>query len=155
MTLLRKYIFFHFPSFTDFERAVTLLLVKVILNFKNGSKAMSKLFLKPLIAFFVQWSLHAQNAVWMRVQSPIFAAALCSNREYLGGWGRCEGPAFLNSLHAHIRSGTKGASAIGPQLWGEVFSPGSRGPKSLIWSEPIVIVVPVEKNSTKSQLFTN
>ncbi len=44
MTLLRKYVFFNFPSFTDFERAVTLLLVKIILNFKNGKKAVSKLF---------------------------------------------------------------------------------------------------------------
>jgi hypothetical protein len=45
-----------------------------------------------------------------------------------GEWG-CEDPAFLNSLHARIRSGTKGASAIGPQLWGEVVSAGSRGQK--------------------------
>ncbi len=76
-------------------------------------------------------------------------------QQRISGGGECEGPAFLNSLHAHIRRGTKGASAIGPQLWGEVFSPGARGPKSPIWSEPIVIVVSVEKNSTKSQLFTN
>jgi hypothetical protein len=46
---------------------------------------MSKLFLKSLINFFIQWSLHAQNAVWMQVPCPIFAMALCSNREYLGG----------------------------------------------------------------------
>ncbi len=38
----------------DFQRAVTLLLVKIFLNLKNGEKAMSKLFLKPLINFFVQ-----------------------------------------------------------------------------------------------------
>ncbi len=38
MTLQRKYVFFAFPSFTDLERAVTLLLVKTILNFKNGKK---------------------------------------------------------------------------------------------------------------------
>ncbi len=44
-TLLRNYVFFHFPSLNDFERAVTLLLVKDFLNFKNGKKAMSKLFL--------------------------------------------------------------------------------------------------------------
>ncbi len=44
----------NFPSFTDFERAVTLLLVKIILDFKNGNKAMAKLFLKPFIHFFVQ-----------------------------------------------------------------------------------------------------
>jgi hypothetical protein len=44
--------FFHYPSFTDFERAVTLLLAKLILNFKNGKKAMSKLFLK-LLTFLV------------------------------------------------------------------------------------------------------
>jgi hypothetical protein len=92
-------MFVNFPSFTDFERAVALLLVKIILNFKNGKKAVSKLFLNFLINFFVQGSLHAQNAVRMRVPRPIFAAALCSYREYLGGGGRCSGPAFLNSLH--------------------------------------------------------
>ncbi len=54
MTLLRKNVFFHFPGFTDFERAVTLLIIKIFLNFKNGEKAMSKLFLKPFITFFVQ-----------------------------------------------------------------------------------------------------
>jgi hypothetical protein len=54
MTLLRKYVFFYFPGFTDFERAVTLLLVKIFLNFKNCKEAMSKLFLKPFINFFVQ-----------------------------------------------------------------------------------------------------
>ena len=63
MTLLRKYVFVHFPGFTDFERAVTLLIIKIFLNFQNGKKAMSKLFLKPFINFFVQLSLHAQNAV--------------------------------------------------------------------------------------------
>jgi hypothetical protein len=34
------------------------------------------------------------------------------------------GSAFLNSLHAHLRSGTKGASAIDPQLkeiWSSLF----------------------------------
>jgi hypothetical protein len=35
LTKLRKYVFCHFPNFTDFERAVTLLLVKIILNFKT------------------------------------------------------------------------------------------------------------------------
>jgi hypothetical protein len=50
----KEVCFFHFPGFTDFERAVTLYLVKIFLNFKNGKKAMSKLFLKPLINFFVQ-----------------------------------------------------------------------------------------------------
>jgi hypothetical protein len=39
-TLLRKYVFFHFHGFTDFERALTLLLVKIFLNFENGKKAM-------------------------------------------------------------------------------------------------------------------
>jgi hypothetical protein len=63
MTLLRKCVFLNFPSFTDFERPVTLLLVKIILNFKNGKKAVSKLFLISLINFFVQGSLHVQNAV--------------------------------------------------------------------------------------------
>jgi hypothetical protein len=130
MTLLRKYVL-PFSGFTDFEIAVTLLLVKIILNFYNGKKATFKLFLQPLINFFIQWSLNAQNAVWMGVPHPIFAWALWCNREYLGwgGGGECEEPAILNSLHAHIRSGTKGASAIGPQLWGEVFSIGGRGPK--------------------------
>jgi hypothetical protein len=75
---------------------------------------MSKLFLKNCIYFFIQWSLHAQNAVWIRVLRPIFAAALFSNREYLGG--ECGESAFLNSLDAHIRSAMKGASPIGPQL---------------------------------------
>ncbi len=41
--------------------------------------------------------------------------------------GKGEEPDFLNSLHNHIRSGTKGASAIGPQLWGEVVSTGGTG----------------------------
>ncbi len=96
---------------------------------------MYKLFLKLWINFFVQWSLNAQNAVRMWVTHPIFVVALCSNREYLvGGGGWVLGSSFLNSLHAHIRSGTKGASAIGPQLWGEVFSIGGRGPKSPISS---------------------
>jgi hypothetical protein len=79
------------------------------------------LSLLKLINFFVYWSLHAQNAVWIRVPHPIFSVALCSNREYLGG-GECEESAFLNSLHAYISSAMKGASHIGPQLWGEVFS---------------------------------
>jgi hypothetical protein len=93
MTLLRKYVFFHFLRFTDFERAVTLLLVKIFLNFKNCSKAMSKLFLKPFINFFFPLSLHAQNTVWIRVSCPIFAVALWCNREYWG-WGGCEEAAF-------------------------------------------------------------
>ncbi len=70
----------------------------------------------------------------MQVIHPIFVAALCSNREYLGGGGEMWGSSFINSLHAHIRRGTKGASAIGPQLSGEVFSTGGRGPKSPIYS---------------------
>ena len=46
-----------------------------------------------------------------------FAGALCSNREYLGGkGGECEKAVVL-----------KGASAIGPQLWGEVFTPEEGG----------------------------
>ncbi len=45
----KKVCFFPFPSFTDFERAVTLLLLKIILNFKNDIKALSKLFIKSLI----------------------------------------------------------------------------------------------------------
>jgi hypothetical protein len=48
MTLLRKYVFFHFPGFTDFERAVTLLLVKIFLILKTVKKnlvqALSKTF---------------------------------------------------------------------------------------------------------------
>jgi hypothetical protein len=58
---------------------------------------------------------------------PNFSLVLCGTTEYLGG--ECEEPAFLKSLLAHIRSGTKGASAIGPQLYGEVFSPGGGGKK--------------------------
>jgi hypothetical protein len=56
MTLLRKYVFVYFPGFNDSERAVTvtLLTIKIFLNFKNRKKAMSKLFLKPIINFFVQ-----------------------------------------------------------------------------------------------------
>jgi hypothetical protein len=84
-----------------------------------------------LIRSLAVFSLHAQNAVWMRVPHPIFAAALCNNREYLG---REWVSSFLNSLHAHIRSSTKGASPIGPQLWEEAFSPGGRGPNSPISS---------------------
>ncbi len=49
MTLLRKYVFF--PDFTDFERAVTLLLVKIILNFKNYKKPWKALF-KTFDKFF-------------------------------------------------------------------------------------------------------
>ncbi len=87
-------MFFNFPVFTDFERAVTLLLVKIFLNFENGKKAMSKVFLKPLINFLIQWSLHAQKTVWIRVPRPIFAVALCSNREYLGGGAGVWGSSF-------------------------------------------------------------
>jgi hypothetical protein len=35
MTLLMKYLFGNFPGFTDFERAVTLLLEKIFLNLKK------------------------------------------------------------------------------------------------------------------------
>jgi hypothetical protein len=71
----------------------------------------------------------------MLVPRPIFAMALFNNREYLGGEReRMLGSSFLNSLHAHVRSAPKGASPIGPQLQGEVFSPGSRGPNSPISS---------------------
>ncbi len=48
----KEVCFFNFPSFTDFERPVTLLLVKIILNFKNSKKAVSKLFLNSLINFY-------------------------------------------------------------------------------------------------------
>ncbi len=47
----KEVCFFNFPGFTDFQRAVTLLLMKIILNFKNGKKAMYKLFLKCFIVF--------------------------------------------------------------------------------------------------------
>ncbi len=124
--------FFHFPSFTDFERAVTLSLVRIFLNFKNGKKshvqAVSKIFNKLFLWMKSSCPKHHVNMSTV----PDFAAALWCNREYLGR--RCERPAFLNNLHAHIRSGAKGASAIGPQMWGEVFSPGGRGKKSLILS---------------------
>ncbi len=43
------------------------------------------------------------------ITAPIFAAALCGNREYLVGGG-VWGSSFLNSLHAHIRIRTKGES---------------------------------------------
>jgi hypothetical protein len=105
----------------------------MILNFKICKKALSKLFLKDFIYFFLKLSLHAQNDVWIWVLHPIFAAALCGNREYLGG-GRVWVSSFLNSLHALIRSAPLGACPISPQLWGEVFSPGGRGPKSPILS---------------------
>ncbi len=45
---------FHFPGFTDFERAINLLLVKIFLNFTDGKKDMSKLFLKPIINLLFQ-----------------------------------------------------------------------------------------------------
>jgi hypothetical protein len=45
-----------------------------------------------------------------------FLPRLCVATENIWGGGECEEAAFLNSLHAHIRSGPKGASAIGPQL---------------------------------------
>jgi hypothetical protein len=62
-----------------------------------------------------------------------FLPRLCVATENIGGrGGECEEAAFLNSLHGHIRSDTKGASAIGPQLWGEVVWTGGRGPKSPI-----------------------
>jgi hypothetical protein len=53
----------HFPNFTDFERAVTFLLERIILNFKNCKKALPKFFLKPFMNFFEKLSLHAQIAV--------------------------------------------------------------------------------------------
>jgi hypothetical protein len=46
--------FFHFAVFTDFERAVTLFLVKIILNFKNCkslAQALSKTFYKIFWSF--------------------------------------------------------------------------------------------------------
>jgi hypothetical protein len=52
---------------------------------------------------------------------PDFAGALCSNREYLGEGGECEKAVVL-----------KGASAIGPQLWGEVFTPEEGGHTSYL-----------------------
>ncbi len=58
-----------------------------------------------------------------------FLPQLCGVTENILGGG-CEESAFLNSLHDHIRSGTKGASAIDPQLWEEVVSTGSRGWKN-------------------------
>jgi hypothetical protein len=47
-------MFFIFTGFTDFERAVTWWLVKIFFNFENGKKAMSKLFIKPLINLLIQ-----------------------------------------------------------------------------------------------------
>jgi hypothetical protein len=62
-----------------------------------------------------------------------FLPRLCVATENI--WGReLWGCSFLDSLHAHIRSSTKGESPIGPQLWGEVISPGGRGPNSPISS---------------------
>jgi hypothetical protein len=100
--------------------------VKIFLNFENIKKAMSKLFLKFLINFMPKTLCKCENRIR-------FFPLLCDATEYIlgGGGGRGdEKPAFLNSLHAHIRSGTKGASAIGPQLWREVVSTGGRGQKS-------------------------
>jgi hypothetical protein len=45
MTLLRKYVF---SGFTDFERAVTLLLV--LFNFENGKKALPKTYYKLFVS---------------------------------------------------------------------------------------------------------
>ncbi len=59
---------------------------------------MFKLFQKSLLNFFIPWSLHAQNTVWIRVPCPIFVVALCSNIEYWGGG--CEESAFLNTIPA-------------------------------------------------------
>ncbi len=92
--------------------------MKIILNFQNGKKALPNIFLKTFVNFFVQWSLHVQNSVWIRVQQPIFAAALWCSREYLRGGGEFEEPAFLNSLHAHIRSGKKKSSCYWPTAVG-------------------------------------
>ncbi len=90
---------------------------------------MSKLYLICFINYFVKWSLHAQNAVWTRVPHPIFAAALCNNREYL------RGESVSKQLSQQFTCPYKEwSSPIGPQLWGKVFSPGGRGPKSPILS---------------------
>ncbi len=54
----KKVCFSYFLSFTYFERALTLLLVNIILNFKNCKKALSKLFLNP-------WQTFSFNEVFM------------------------------------------------------------------------------------------
>jgi hypothetical protein len=56
LTKLRPFLgsTFFSPGFTDFERAKTLLLVKIFLNSENGIKAHSKLFLKLTINFLFQ-----------------------------------------------------------------------------------------------------
>ncbi len=80
--------FLSFSRFYWFLESCNFVISEDNFKFKKCKKALSKLFLKPLINFSVKWSLHAQNAVWMQVLHPIFAPALCNNREYLGG-GEC------------------------------------------------------------------
>ncbi len=84
MTLLRKYVFL-FSRFYWFLESSNFVISEVILNLKTVKSLVQALSKTFLINFFVKWSLHAQNAVQMQVPHPIFVAALCSNRDYLGG----------------------------------------------------------------------
>jgi hypothetical protein len=91
--------FFYFPGFTDFERAVTLLVVKIFLNFKNGKKAMSKLFLKPLINFLFNEVFMPKTPCDYKYHSR-FLPRLCVATENIWGGGGCEESAFLNTVLA-------------------------------------------------------
>jgi hypothetical protein len=66
--------------------------------------------------------------------APNFCHGSVMQQRISWGGGGCKEPVFLNSLHGHIGSGTKEASAIGPQLWGEMVSTSGRGQEGPISS---------------------
>ncbi len=69
--------------------------------------------------------------------------------------GGCEEPAFVKSLHDHISSGKKGASAIGPQLWGEVVSTdGATAVDPQLWGEVVSTGGRGQKSLISSGLFS-
>jgi hypothetical protein len=104
--------------------------VKIFLNFKIGKKSQIKDLSKTFKKLFGSMKSSCPKCRMNTSTVPNFYHGSVVQQGISGGGGlKCEESAFLNSLHAHIRSGMKGASAIGPQL-GEVFSPGGRGQKA-------------------------
>ncbi len=98
-------------------RAVTLFLLKIFLNFKNCKEAMPKLILKPLITFCFNEVFMPKTLCKCEYRTQFMPWFCGATENIFGGGGGCEESAFKR-LHDHIRSGTKGASAIGPHSFG-------------------------------------
>ncbi len=125
-------MFFHFPGFSDFERAVTLLLVKMFLNFKNVRKAMSKLFPKPLLKFLFNEVFMPKTPCEYKYRAR-FAAALCSNREYLGGGRSVRNQLSSTPYLPRLSPGGRGGERVGG------MSGGGGGCESEVTSTPVEI----------------